>query len=93
MTALRRQTVFAGLDQPESWPATRGRPQPQRLERELDVLPGVGATLKRKLAKLGLVSVRRPRSGRFETLRTSPAMATSSVPASDPIATCSTADS
>jgi ATP-dependent DNA helicase RecG len=58
MTALRRQTVFAGLDQPESWPATRGRPQPQRLDRELDVLPGVGATLKRKLAKLGLVTVR-----------------------------------
>jgi ATP-dependent DNA helicase RecG len=58
MTALRRQTVFAGLDQPESWPATRGRPQPQRLDRELDVLPGVGATLKRKLAKLGLVTIR-----------------------------------
>src|SRR5262249_61461260 len=55
MTALRRQTVFAGLDQPESWPATRGRPQSQRLERELDGLPGVGATLKRKLPKLGLV--------------------------------------
>jgi ATP-dependent DNA helicase RecG len=70
MTALRRQTVFAGLDQPESWPATRRAPQPQRLDRELDVLPGVGATLKRKLAKLGLVTLRdllehRPR--RYET--------------------------
>ena len=58
MTALRRQTVFAGLDQPQSWPATRRAPQPQRLERELDVLPGVGATLKRKLARLGLVTLR-----------------------------------
>jgi ATP-dependent DNA helicase RecG len=54
----RRQTVFAGLDQPETWPATRGRPQPQRLDVPLDTLPGVGATLKRKLAKLGLETVR-----------------------------------
>jgi ATP-dependent DNA helicase RecG len=58
MTTLRRQTVFAGLDQPEAWPATRGRPQPRRLDAELDVLPGVGATLKRRLAKLGLRTVR-----------------------------------
>src|SRR5204863_3986928 len=50
--------VFAGLDQPEAWPATRGRPQPQRLDADLDVLPGVGATLKRRLAKLGLRTVR-----------------------------------
>jgi ATP-dependent DNA helicase RecG len=57
MTALRRQTVFAGLDQPTAWPATRGRPRPQRLAIELDALPGVGATLKRKLAKLGLATV------------------------------------
>jgi ATP-dependent DNA helicase RecG len=54
----RRQTVFAGLDQPETGPATRGRPQPQRLDVPLDTLPGVGATLKRKLAKLGLETVR-----------------------------------
>jgi ATP-dependent DNA helicase RecG len=58
MTRIRRQTVFAGLDRPEVWPATRGRPQPQRLDRELDALPGVGAALKRKLAKLGLATVR-----------------------------------
>src|ERR687888_417974 len=58
MTETRRQTVFAGLDQPEAWPATRGRPQPRRLEVELDALPGVGATLKRRLAKLGLRTIR-----------------------------------
>ena len=58
MTATRRQTVFAGLDQPQAWPATRGRPQPQRLESALDTLPGVGPTLKRRLAKLGLETVR-----------------------------------
>src|SRR3954462_10381288 len=58
MTSIRRQTVFAGLDQPAAWPPTPARPRPERLERELDVLPGVGATLKRKLAKLGLVTLR-----------------------------------
>ncbi len=58
MTALRRQTVFASLDPPPAWPATRGRPRPARLDTELDALPGVGATLKRKLAKLGLETLR-----------------------------------
>ena len=58
MTAIRRQTVFAGLDRPQAWPATRGRPRPQRLETALDTLHGVGPTLKRRLAKLGLETVR-----------------------------------
>ncbi len=58
MTTTRRQTVFAGLDRPQAWPGTRGRPQPQRLEAALDTLPGVGPTLKRRLAKLGLETVR-----------------------------------
>src|SRR5256714_763320 len=58
MTAFRPQTVFASLDPPQAWPATRGRPQPQRLELALDALPGVGVTLQRKLAKLGLQTVR-----------------------------------
>ena len=58
MTETRRQTAFAGLDQPPAWPATRGRPRPQRLEASLDTLPGVGATLKRKLAALGIATVR-----------------------------------
>ena len=58
MTSIRRQTVFAGLDQPPTWPATPRAPKPQRLDRELDALPGVGATVRRKLAKLGLQTVR-----------------------------------
>jgi ATP-dependent DNA helicase RecG len=58
MTMSRRQTAFAGLDPPQAWLPTRGRPQPQRLDVALDALPGVGATLKRKLAKLGLDTVR-----------------------------------
>ncbi|MCW2975007.1 MAG: ATP-dependent helicase RecG, partial [Actinomycetia bacterium] len=58
MTPIRRLTEFASLDQPPVWPATRGRPQPRRLEAPLDTLPGVGPTVKRKLAKLGLETVR-----------------------------------
>jgi ATP-dependent DNA helicase RecG len=58
MTPSRRQTAFAAVDQPTAWPPTRGRPRPERLDTELDALPGVGVTLKRKLAKLGLATVR-----------------------------------
>jgi len=58
MTASRRQTVFAGLDRPQAWPALRGRPHPERLDAPLDSLPGVGPTIKRRLAKLGLATVR-----------------------------------
>jgi ATP-dependent DNA helicase RecG len=58
MTTSRRQTVFASLDPPQAWPATRAHPQPARLAFELDVLQGVGITLKRRLAKLGLVTMR-----------------------------------
>src|SRR5690348_2265381 len=58
MTPTRRQTLFAGLDQPAAWPPTPARPRPERLERELDALPGVGVTLKRKLGKLGLQTIR-----------------------------------
>jgi ATP-dependent DNA helicase RecG len=57
MTTLRRQTVFASLDPPQAWPPTPGRPRPERLGRELDALPGVGATLKRRLARLGLLTI------------------------------------
>jgi ATP-dependent DNA helicase RecG len=70
MTAARRQTVFAGLDPPRAWPPPPRAPRPDRLELGLDTLPGVGPTIQRKLAKLGLASVRdvlehRPR--RYET--------------------------
>ena len=58
MTASRRQTVFAGLDQPGLWPRTARAPRPERLELGLETLPGVGATLRRKLGSLGLETVR-----------------------------------
>src|SRR3979409_639142 len=70
MTATPLQTASASLDPPQAWPATRGRPQPQRLELTLDALPGVGVTLKRQLAKLGLETVRdllEHRPHRYET--------------------------
>src|SRR5438477_1955822 len=70
MTATRRQTVFAGLDQPGAWPPTPRALRPDRLELGLDSLPGVAAVTQRKLGKLRLATVRdvlehRPR--RYET--------------------------
>jgi ATP-dependent DNA helicase RecG len=70
MTRNRRPTVFAGLDQPATWPRTPRAPRPERLELALDSLPGVATTMQRKLGRLGLATVRdvlehRPR--RYET--------------------------
>src|SRR3954452_13920399 len=70
MTATRRQTVFAGLDQPGTWPPTPRALRPQRLPLALHSLPRVATTTQRKLGKLGLATVRdvlehRPR--RYET--------------------------
>ena len=53
----RQQPGFAAVDPPERWPPTRGRLRPERLEAPVDSLPGVGPTLKRRLAKLGLEHV------------------------------------
>ncbi|HZC31445.1 MAG TPA: hypothetical protein VE261_07995, partial [Gaiellaceae bacterium] len=49
--------MFAGLDQPQAWPPTRGRARPERLAAALDTLGGVGATVKKKLATLGLETI------------------------------------
>src|SRR3954465_5451276 len=70
MTATRRQTVFAGLDQPGTWPPTPRALRPRRVGRALGSLTGVAARTQRKLGKLGLATVRdvlehRPR--RYET--------------------------
>jgi len=70
MTATGRHPAFAGLDPPHRWPVLPRSPRPDRLELGLDTLPGVGPALQRKLAKLGLTTVRdvlehRPR--RYET--------------------------
>jgi ATP-dependent DNA helicase RecG len=46
------------VEPPAPWPPTRGRPRPEALGRTLDVLPGVGPALRRKLARLGLETIR-----------------------------------
>ena len=53
----RPLTGFAAVDPPDRWPATRGRFRPERLEAPIDSLTGVGPTLKKRLAKLGLERV------------------------------------
>jgi ATP-dependent DNA helicase RecG len=45
---------FAGSVSPESWPRPRNFAGPEKLRRSLRELPGVGATLERSLAELGL---------------------------------------
>jgi ATP-dependent DNA helicase RecG len=50
----RPQPGFAAVDPPERWAPTRGRFRPERLEAPLEMLPGVGPTLKKRLTKLGL---------------------------------------
>ena len=47
---------FAGTDADE-WPRPRGFPRADALERDVEVLPGVGPAVKKKLARLGLHSV------------------------------------
>jgi ATP-dependent DNA helicase RecG len=58
VASTRLPVGFAGLDPPATWPPTRTRPRPDVLERPLETLPGVGPTVKRKLAKLGLETIR-----------------------------------
>jgi ATP-dependent DNA helicase RecG len=62
--------AFADLRPPAAWAPPPGSPRPPRLEQPLDALPGVGVGLARKLAKLGLRSVRdvlRYRPRRYES--------------------------
>jgi ATP-dependent DNA helicase RecG len=53
----RSHPGFAAVDPPERWPPTRGRFRPERLEAPLETLDGVGPTLQKRLAKLGLTRV------------------------------------
>ncbi len=48
---------FSSLDRPTAWEPPRLLPRPDRLERSVDVLPGVGPTIRRKLEKLGLATI------------------------------------
>ncbi len=42
------------MDPPSDWPRPRGAPNPEALERAVDVLAGVGPAVQKRLAKLGL---------------------------------------
>jgi ATP-dependent DNA helicase RecG len=52
--APTRPAGFAGVDLPDGWPRTHSVPRPDRLDAPLESLPGVGPTLRRRLARLGL---------------------------------------
>ena len=49
---------FAGGDPPAVWPRPPRFPRPEQLDREADSLRGVGPTVSKRLAKLGLRTVR-----------------------------------
>ena len=48
---------FGGLDAPDRWPRPRSAPRPELLDASVETLHGVGPTLARRLAKLGLRTV------------------------------------
>jgi ATP-dependent DNA helicase RecG len=48
---------FAGLDAPDSWPRPRSTPRPEVLGASVETLDGVGPTIARRLARLGLKTV------------------------------------
>jgi ATP-dependent DNA helicase RecG len=48
---------FAGGDAPHAWPRPRSAPMPARLDASVETLHGVGPTMARRLAKLGLETV------------------------------------
>jgi ATP-dependent DNA helicase RecG len=53
---VRLPVGFAGEDVAE-WPRPRSCPRPEKLDRPLDVLAGVGPTVRKRLAKLGLETI------------------------------------
>jgi ATP-dependent DNA helicase RecG len=55
--AARTQAGFAGLDPPERWPRPPSTPRPARLEALVETLQGVGPSVARRLARLGIEHV------------------------------------
>jgi ATP-dependent DNA helicase RecG len=56
-TAVRLPVGFAALEPPDAWPRPRSVPRPERLEASVETLDGVGPSVARRLAKLGLERV------------------------------------
>jgi ATP-dependent DNA helicase RecG len=50
--------AFAGQEPPAAWPPLPGTPRPERLAQPVESLSGVGPALSKKLAKLGLRTLR-----------------------------------
>jgi ATP-dependent DNA helicase RecG len=46
--------AFPGADDSERWPRSRSAPRPERLEAPVEVLQGVGPTLRRRLSRIGI---------------------------------------
>jgi ATP-dependent DNA helicase RecG len=59
MRAIARRAVcgFAGTDAPDRWPRSRSAPRSDRPRASVESLQGVGPTIARRLAKLGLSTV------------------------------------
>ena len=53
-TATRAQVGFAGVEAPEHWPRPRSAPRGDRLDDSVETIQGVGPTMARRLAKVGL---------------------------------------
>lgn len=56
-TEVGHPAGFAGVEPPARWPATRSLPRPERLELPVETLGGVGPSVRRKLGRLGIVTV------------------------------------
>jgi ATP-dependent DNA helicase RecG len=54
--AVQLPVAFAG-EAADSWPRPRTFPRPEQLERGVEVLPGVGPAVRKKLERLGLFTV------------------------------------
>ena len=54
---VRLPAGFAGLDPPATWPRTRSTPDPACLDESVETMRGVGPTLARRLARVGLETV------------------------------------
>jgi ATP-dependent DNA helicase RecG len=54
---VRQLTAFGGLHAPETWAQTHSVPRPDRLNVAIETLQGVGPTIARRLARLGLEQV------------------------------------
>jgi len=54
---VRLPAGFAGLDAPDAWPRPRSIARPERLEAPVESLHGIGPTLARRLARIGIEQV------------------------------------